>query len=76
MWDILEFNHEGTTDVKTEKKHALIQEYELFRMLPGETIVDVQKQFPHIVNHVIGLGKQFDKEELNIRILKCLNRSW
>jgi len=25
---------------------------------------------------MIGLGKQFDKEELNIKILKCLDRSW
>jgi len=28
------------------------------------------------MNHLIGLGKQFDKEELNIKILKCLDRSW
>jgi len=25
---------------------------------------------------LIGLRKQFDKEELNIKILKCLDRSW
>ena len=36
----------------------------------------MQKRFTHIVNHLIGLGKQFDKEELNIKILKCLDRSW
>jgi len=64
MWDILEVTH------------ALIQEYELFRMQQGETIADVQKHFTHIVNHLIGLGKQFDKEEFNIKILKCLDRSW
>jgi len=75
MWDILEVTHEGTTDVKRARKHALIQEYELFRMQQGETIADVQKQFTHIVNHLIGLGKQFDKEELNIKILKCLDKS-
>jgi len=28
------------------------------------------------VNHLIGLGKTFDKEELNIKVLKCLNRTW
>ena len=28
------------------------------------------------MNHLIGLGKQFDKEELNIKILKCLDKSW
>jgi len=45
------------TDVKRARKHALIQEYELFRMQQGETIADVQKRFTHIVNHLIGLGK-------------------
>jgi len=41
MWDILEVTHEGTNDVKRARKHALIQEYELFRIQPGETIADV-----------------------------------
>jgi len=76
MWDILEVTYEGTTDVKRARKHALIQEYELFRMQQGESIADVHKRFTHIVNHLIRLGKQFDKEELNIKILKCLDRSW
>jgi len=62
--------------VKRARKHALIQEYELFRMQKGETIFDVQKHFSYIVNHVMSLGKSFDKEELNIKILKCLDRSW
>ena len=68
--------HEGTSDVKRARKHSLIQEYELFRMQAGETIPDVQERFTHIVNHLIGLGKTFDKEELNIKVLKCLDRSW
>ena len=45
-------------------------------MQPKESIVDVQKRFTHIVNHLTGLGKVFDKEELNIKVLKCLDRSW
>jgi len=44
-------------------------------MKVGETIADVQKCFTHIVNHLIGLGKVFDKEELNIKILKCLEEA-
>jgi len=76
MWDILEVTHEGTTDVKRTRKHALIQEYEMFRMLKGETISDVQKGFTHIVNHLISLGKIFERQKLNIKILKCLDRSW
>ena len=27
-------------------------------------------------SNLIGLGKQFDKEKLNIKILKCLDKSW
>jgi len=76
MWDVLEVTNEETSDVKRARKHALIQEYELFRMQAGESIAEVQKRFTHIVNHLIGLGKTFDKEELNIKVLKCLDRAW
>ena len=54
---MLEVTHEGTNDVKRARKHVLIQEYELFRMQPGESIADVQKRFTHIVNYLIRLGK-------------------
>ena len=76
MWDFLEVTHEGTNDVKRARKHALIQKYELFRMQKGEIICDVQKRFSHIVNHLMSLGKTVDKEELNIKILKCLDKTW
>ncbi|XP_068483319.1 uncharacterized protein [Phaseolus vulgaris] len=76
MWDILEVTREGTNDVKRTRKHALIEEYEMFIMQKGEIIVDVQKRFTHIDNHLIGLGKTFEREELNTKILKCLDRSW
>jgi len=45
-------------------------------MLKGESIAEVQKRFTHIITHLMSLGKTFDKEELNIKILKCLDRSW
>ena len=48
----------------------------MFRMKAEEKIYDVQKMFTHIVNHLIALGKVFEKEELNIKILKSLNRAW
>jgi len=47
----------------------------MFRMLKGESIAEVQTRFTHIINHLMSLGKTFDKEELNIKILKCLDRS-
>jgi len=76
MWDILVVTHEGTNDVKRARKYTLTQEYEMFRMKKGESLVEVQKRFTHIANHLMSLGKTFDKEELNIKVLKCLDRSW
>ena len=76
MWDELEVTHEGTNDVKRARKHALIQEYDLLKMQQGESITEVQKKFTHIVNQLRGLGKQFDKKELYMKVLKCLERGW
>ncbi|XP_022637970.1 uncharacterized protein LOC106764054 isoform X1 [Vigna radiata var. radiata] len=42
----------------------------------GETISYVQKSFTNIVNHLIGLGKSFENDVLNIKILKSLDKSW
>jgi len=74
MWEVLEVTHECTEDVKRSRKHSLVQKYELFRMQPEESIADLQKMFTHIVNHLTGLGKEFDREELNIKVLKYLDR--
>jgi len=76
MWDVFEVTHEGTNNVKRVRKHALIQEYELFKMQQGESTTEVQKTFTHIANHLIGLGKEFDKEDLNTKVLNYLDRSW
>jgi len=45
-------------------------------MKQGESITEVRKSFTHNFNHLIGLDKEFDKDELNIKVLKCLDRSW
>ena len=45
-------------------------------MKQGKTIKDVQKKFTHIVNHLKGLGKIFEEKEINVKVLKSLNRTW
>nr|KYP31843.1 Retrovirus-related Pol polyprotein from transposon TNT 1-94 [Cajanus cajan] len=76
MWDTLQVTHEGTSDVKRSRKHTLIREYELFRMQNGESISCFQKRFPHLINHLVDLGRKFEKEELNLKVLQCLDRTW
>uniref|UniRef100_A0A151UF65 Retrovirus-related Pol polyprotein from transposon TNT 1-94 n=1 Tax=Cajanus cajan TaxID=3821 RepID=A0A151UF65_CAJCA len=76
MWDTLQVTHEGTSDVKRSRKHTLIREYELLRMNHGESISDFQKRFTHLINHLVDLGRKFEEEELNLKVLQCLDRSW
>jgi len=44
-------------------------------MKNGETISKLETRFIHIVNHLLGLEKMFEDEELNIKILNCLTRT-
>jgi len=41
IWETLETTHEGTEEVKRYKLNTLSQEYEMFRMQPGEKILDM-----------------------------------
>ena len=38
-------------------------------MKNGETILEHQTRFTHIVNHLLGLGKMFNDEEMNLKNL-------
>nr|KYP45450.1 hypothetical protein KK1_033021 [Cajanus cajan] len=42
----------------------------------GESIFDFQKRFTHLINHLVDLGRKFEEEELNLKVLQCLDRSW
>lgn len=76
IWDTLVETHEGTTEVKRSRLNTLSQEYELFRMQPGESILDLQKRFVHLTNHLRALGKIFTNDELNLKVLRSLTREW
>jgi len=45
-------------------------------MKNGETISQLQTRFTHIVNHLLGLRKTFEDDELNIKIFNYLTRTW
>ncbi|KAF1866156.1 hypothetical protein Lal_00031460 [Lupinus albus] len=48
----------------------------MFRMRPGEKILDPQKRFTHLTNHLIALGKVLSKSDLNLKVLRSLTRTW
>jgi hypothetical protein len=76
MWDTLVTHFEGTNDVKISKINTLTQEFELFHMLDGESIEDMQQRFIKITNKLHGLGKPITNQDATNKILRCLNRSW
>ncbi|KAF1864587.1 hypothetical protein Lal_00039215 [Lupinus albus] len=76
MWDTLETTHEGTEEVKRSRLNTLSQEYEMFRMKPDEKILDLQKRFTHLKNHLIALGKVLSNSDLNLKVIRSLSRQW
>ncbi|XP_050896565.1 uncharacterized protein LOC127103342 [Lathyrus oleraceus] len=76
IWDTLVETHEGTVEVKRSRLNTLSQEYEMFRMLPGESLVELQKIFLHLMNHLIALKNTFTNDDLNLKVLRSLIREW
>ncbi|KAF1891482.1 hypothetical protein Lal_00012370 [Lupinus albus] len=72
MWDTLETTREGTEEVKRSRLKTLSQEYEMFRVRPGEKILDLQKRFTHL----IALGKLLSNSDLKLKVLRSLTRTW
>ena len=76
IWKIIEVTNEGNVDVRSERKHTLVSEYQAFRMKNGETISELQTRLTHTMNHLLGFGKMSEDDDLNIKILKYLTRTW
>ena len=56
VWRILEITHEGTNQVKDSKVRILVNDYEMFKMKPNESIVEMFTRFTDVVNGLEGLG--------------------
>lgn len=76
IWDTLVVTHEGTAKVKRSRLNILCQEYELFRIQPQKSIINLHKRFVHLTNHFMALGKTFSNDEMYLKVLKSLTRTW
>ena len=72
IWRILENTHEGTNQVKDSKVRILENDYEMFKMKPHESIVEMFTRFIDVVNGLEGLGKRVSEEDKASKILRCL----
>ena len=77
IWRILEITHEGTNQVKDSKVRILENDYEMFKMKPHESIVEMFTRFTNVVNSLDqGLGKRVSEEDKVSKILRCLPPKW
>ncbi|XP_074360224.1 uncharacterized protein LOC141700317 [Apium graveolens] len=58
MWNKLVITYEGTMDIKDSRKDTLIQEYEKFKLLEDETIIDMKTRFTRIIDEHEQLRKE------------------
>ena len=76
VWRILQITHEGTNQVKDSKVRILENDYEMFKMKPNESIVEMFTRFTGIINGLEGLGKRVSEQDKVSKILKCLPLKW
>ena len=76
VWRILEITHEGTNQVKDSKVRILVNDYEMFKMKPNESIVEMFTRFTNVVNGFEGLGNRVSEGDKVSKILRCLPTKW
>ena len=76
IWRILEITHEGTNQVKDSKVRIIVNDYEIFKMKPNKSIVEMFIRFIDVVNGFEGLGNRVSKEDKVFKILRCLPPKW
>ena len=76
IWDKLEVTHEGTSQVKESKIDLLVHKYELFKMLPNESITAMFTRFTDIINGLKSLGKIYSNVDLVRKVLRSLPKEW
>ncbi|XP_074328108.1 uncharacterized protein LOC141666020 [Apium graveolens] len=72
IWDALETQCQGTLAIKNNKRAVLIQEYEEFEAKSDETIIDTYDRFLTLLNDLSLIGKEYDKEDSNIKFLTAI----
>ena len=73
---LLEVTHEGTSQVKKSRIAMLMKQYQMFTMLPTESITDMFTRFSDLTNPLSALGKKLTTEEMVQKILTSLPPQW
>ncbi|KAK6146664.1 hypothetical protein DH2020_020533 [Rehmannia glutinosa] len=76
IWDKLTLICEGSEQIKENKLSVVVQKFENFKMLAGETLDQLDARFTKITNELSALGKKYTQKEMCMKILRSLPAEW
>ncbi|XP_019184051.1 PREDICTED: uncharacterized protein LOC109178958 [Ipomoea nil] len=76
IWNVLMELGEGDEQEKDNKLTVAMKKFEDFKMLPNETIMDMELRFTRLMGDLTDLGKELTEKERNLKILRSLPKSW
>jgi len=75
IWHALEITHKSINQVKEFKIDMLVHQYELFKMLPNESITSRFTIMTTITNSLDALGRTYTNVDIMSKVLKSLPKS-
>nr|GFA62228.1 hypothetical protein [Tanacetum cinerariifolium] len=76
LWDALERQMRGSEYGEQDRKAAILYEYETFKAIEGEQLLDTYLHYLQVINDLKKCGYKKDNCELNYKFLNNLQPEW
>nr|GEX93887.1 retrovirus-related Pol polyprotein from transposon TNT 1-94 [Tanacetum cinerariifolium] len=76
LWDALERHMLGSEYGEQDRKAAVLYEYETFKAIEGELLLDTYIRYLQVINDLMRCGYSKDNCELNFKFLNNLQPEW
>ncbi|GJR63452.1 retrovirus-related pol polyprotein from transposon TNT 1-94 [Tanacetum coccineum] len=76
LWDALERQMCGSEYGEQDRKAAILYEYETFKAIEGEQLLDTYLRYLQVINDLKKCGYNKDNYELNYKFLNNLQSEW
>nr|GEW37180.1 hypothetical protein [Tanacetum cinerariifolium] len=76
LWDALERHMRGSEYGEQDRKAAILYEYETFKAIKGEQLIDTYLRYLQVIHDLKKCGYKKDNCELNYKFLNNLQQEW
>nr|GEY91659.1 hypothetical protein [Tanacetum cinerariifolium] len=76
LWDALERQMRGSEYAEQDGKATILYEYETFKAIEGEQLLDTYLRYLQVINNLKKYGYKKDNCELNYKFLNNLQQEW